>query len=129
MKLSCDKFASKTCVSFEFKIFREHIQKSRKKMVCLDPLSTCLKTTTIKSRENLLYLVYWKTQFILAISPWGFIFFNSKDFSIYSYLYAWSWSLCGGSSFCMGLIPRKLWGLSLMFLTRFTLLDVFFSID
>ena len=54
-------------------------------MICLDFLLTCLKTTTIKSRENMVYVVHWKTQFILAISLLGFIFFNSKDFATHTH--------------------------------------------
>ena len=55
----------------------------------------------------------WMTQFILVIS-----LFNQKEFY---YSYAWSCSLCEGrTSFCMGLICRKLCRFFLMFLTGFT---------
>ena len=52
----------------------------------------------------------------------GLSSFNRKGFY---YLYAWSCSLCKGrTSFCPGLIARKLCGFLLMFSTGFTWLSV-----
>ena len=56
------------------------------------------------------------------ISVKGLYSFNPKKFY---YSYAWSCSLCErGTSFCMGLISRKLCRFLLMFSTSFTSLSV-----
>ena len=66
-----------------------------------------------------IFWVEWMTQLILAISLWERLSsFNPRWFY---YSYACSHSLCEGrTSFCTGLISRKLCRFLLMFLTWFT---------
>ena len=72
----------------------------------------------------------WMTQLILGISLWGTILFNPKRFY---YSYTWSCNLCERrTSFCTGLISRKLCRFLFVFLSGFTSLSVllcFPSID
>ena len=72
-------------------------------------------------RTFLLYLRHtWMPQLILATSLRGF---NLKGFYC---LFAWSRSLCERrTSFCMGLISRKVCGFLLMFSTDYISLSVF----
>ena len=84
------------------------------------------------SNQNLpKFLLYmrqtWINQLIGAISEWGLSCFNTECFC---YSYAWSCSLCERrTSFCTGLMSRKLCGVLLSFrLALLHLVSDFFSL-
>ena len=113
-----------------YHVFNEKTQKNQKKE---KEKVTAMNThhihklpnsqTLITSHQALLtFSLYmrqtWMTQLTQAICREGLSSFNPKGFC---YSYAWSCSLCEGrTSFCTGLISRKLCGFLFIFSVSFT---------